>query len=58
MSEEKKKGECCPDCFHKERYSGDKGIVDVCENPECPCHHPLGVEVGDETKATATFGKP
>lgn len=54
---EQKEGTCCPNCFHKKRFSGYKGIVDICTNDECLCHHPLGINVGDKSGVRDKMGK-
>lgn len=54
MSEQDK---CCPNCFHKKRFAGLKGMVDVCADPDCLCHKPLSVNVRDESKAADKFGR-
>lgn len=52
----KEQDKCCPNCFHKKRYSGDKGMVDVCADDSCLCHVPLKVHVKDKSEVIAKFG--
>ena len=57
MSEtEQKDGTCCPNCFHKKRYSGDQGMVDVCVNADCACHNTLTLNVGEQTGVRDRMG--
>lgn len=41
----------CPDC----RFPEAPDQVG-CAKPDCACHRPFGINLGDEVKATARFG--